>query len=155
MNHQPYSIIFKTPVEILGVRLEGDAISAISWLPGEKQVRSRNPMANKIKSDILNYLENGRPLPDAKMNLNGTSFQLKVWRALQMIKMGNVNTYGQLAKTLKTSSRAVGKACRINPVVLYVPCHRVISTTGIGGYMGKQNYINIKEWLLEHEKIYA
>ena len=66
--------------------------------------------------------------------------------------MGEVISYGELARDLHTSSRAIGQACRTNPVVLFIPCHRVVSVSGIGGYMGKQNRTNIKKWLLEHEK---
>ena len=114
-----------------------------------------NYSSNKIQSLILQYLEDGRPLPDIPMTLTGTAFQLKVWNALKNIKMGHVITYGDLASKLQTSSRAIGQACRTNPVVIFVPCHRVVSASGIGGYMGKQNRINIKTWLLEHEKVNA
>jgi methylated-DNA-[protein]-cysteine S-methyltransferase len=60
-------------------------------------------------------------------------------------------TYGELAKELNTSSRAIGQACRTNPLVLFIPCHRIVSKTGLGGYMGDQKKVSIKSWLLEHE----
>ncbi|NNE38237.1 MAG: methylated-DNA--[protein]-cysteine S-methyltransferase [Gammaproteobacteria bacterium] len=156
MPEQSYSIIFDTPVETLGIRLEGDAIEEVAWLTGSVDNKNpRNLLANQLKSDILYYLDKGRPLPDVKLNLHGSQFQIRVWQALQTIKMGGVASYGQLAKKLNTGSRAIGQACRTNPVVLFIPCHRVVSASGIGGYMGKKKRINIKYWLLEHEREHA
>lgn len=154
MNYQNYSSIFTTPVEKIGVRIVDDTLTSITWLPDNVPILDSNSsFSNKIQSLILQYLEDGRPLPDIPMTLTGTNFQLKVWNALRNIKMGQVTTYGDLASKLQTNSRAVGQACRTNPVVIFVPCHRVVSASGIGGYMGKKNRINIKSWLLEHEKV--
>ncbi|NOZ38517.1 MAG: methylated-DNA--[protein]-cysteine S-methyltransferase, partial [Gammaproteobacteria bacterium] len=85
--------------------------------------------------------------------LRGTDFQQRVWHALQRIPAGEVRTYGQLAKQLHSSARAVGNACRRNPVPLLVPCHRVVSASGIGGFAGSTDgaEIRIKRWLLRHE----
>lgn len=90
----------------------------------------------------------------------GTDFQQRVWRALIAIPAGEVRTYGSLAEEINTSARAVGNACRQNLFPLIVPCHRVVSAAGIGGYAGdtmdKQhsqiNFLHIKQWLLAHEK---
>ncbi len=156
MSVQDYDIIFDTPVETLGIRLDGDAIEEVVWLPGNVcKDNPRHPLANRLKSDILYFLDKGVPLPEVKMNLYGSAFQLMVWRALQSIMVGDVMSYGQLAKRLNTGSRAIGQACRTNPVVLFIPCHRIVAASGVGGYMGKKNRINIKSWLLEHERKYA
>ena len=87
--------------------------------------------------------------------MQGTPFQKKVWLALQKIPAGQVMTYGELAKQLKTSARAVGNACRANPMPLVIPCHRVVAKSGLGGFSGSQEGapIKIKKWLLEHEGI--
>ena len=63
-------------------------------------------------------------------------------------------TYGELADRLDSGARAVGNACRHNPVSIIVPCHRVVSASGLGGYSGKTDgrEINRKKWLLGHEK---
>ena len=53
------------------------------------------------------------------------------------ISAGETLTYGEVAQRLNSSARAVGGACRVNPVVILVPCHRIIAATGIGGYAGK------------------
>ena len=76
-----------------------------------------------------------------------------MWRELKNIPSGKVVSYGELAKRLGTSARAVGNACRKNPVPVVIPCHRVVSATGIGGYAGDTSgdLLKIKSWLLQHE----
>ena len=83
----------------------------------------------------------------------GTEFQQRVWTALESIPAGQAITYGELARRVGSSARAVGGACRHNPVALIVPCHRVVSSQGIGGYAGDVDgpSINVKHWLLQHE----
>ena len=68
--------------------------------------------------------------------------------------MGTTQTYGEVAKALNSSARAVGSACRANPYLLIVPCHRVVKSSDIGGFGGKIDgeAIAIKHWLLAHEK---
>lgn len=77
-------------------------------------------------------------LPEIKLHLKGTDFQLKVWEALIKIPMGNLSTYGTIARQIQrpNASRAVGTAIGSNPVAFLIPCHRVIQSTGLfGGYM--------------------
>lgn len=77
-------------------------------------------------------------LPQIKLHLKGTPFQLKVWEALLKIPMGARSTYGQLAHEIgqPTASRAVGTAIGSNPIAFIIPCHRVIQASGhLGGYM--------------------
>lgn len=77
-------------------------------------------------------------LPEIKLHLKGTDFQLKVWEALLKIPMGKVVTYSGIAQKidLPSASRAVGTAIGSNPIAFLIPCHRVIQSTGIfGGYM--------------------
>lgn len=71
------------------------------------------------------------------LHLNGTPFQLTVWRALLTLPFGQCTTYGQLAKELgqDQASRAVGTAIGRNPIAFLIPCHRVIQASGqLGGY---------------------
>ena len=76
-------------------------------------------------------------LPQLKLQLRGTPFQLKVWEALLKIPTGNLATYGTLAAQLGQpgAARAVGSAVGDNPVAFLIPCHRVIQASGaLGGY---------------------
>lgn len=77
-------------------------------------------------------------LPEIKLHLKGTYFQLKVWETLLKIPMGKLSTYGCIAEKIgnANASRAVGTAIGSNPVAFLIPCHRVIQASGnIGGYM--------------------
>ncbi len=83
----------------------------------------------------------------------GTPFQQTLWHALCEIPYGQTMTYGQLAQRLNTSARAVGMACKANPLPLFIPCHRVIGQRGLGGYMGAApTTLTIKRWLLAVEQ---
>lgn len=77
-------------------------------------------------------------IPEIKLHLKGTDFQLKVWECLLKIPMGATSTYGAVAEKIGASSkasRAVGTAVGSNPVSFLIPCHRVIrGDGGIGGY---------------------
>ncbi|WP_242518989.1 methylated-DNA--[protein]-cysteine S-methyltransferase [Halochromatium roseum] len=87
------------------------------------------------------------------IELTGTVFQHRVWAMIAAIPPGCPRTYGALAEALDSSARAVGNACRANPVPLRIPCHRVIAARGLGGFAGDRSgrLVAIKRWLLDHE----
>jgi methylated-DNA-[protein]-cysteine S-methyltransferase len=107
-----------------------------------------------VQKALLAYFDNPGCATDVSVSLQGTRFQKRVWRALQQIPPGQTRTYGDLARRLRTSPRAVGQACKANPVSVLVPCHRVVSAGGMGGYGGAVagGRMKIKQWLLEHEQ---
>ncbi|MFT4019996.1 MAG: methylated-DNA--[protein]-cysteine S-methyltransferase [Acinetobacter sp.] len=77
-------------------------------------------------------------LSNIKLHLKGSAFQLKVWESLLKIPMGQLTTYGEIARDVGNhkASRAVGTAIGSNPVAFLIPCHRVIQSSGyFGGYM--------------------
>ena len=77
-------------------------------------------------------------LPQIKLHLRGTDFQLKVWETLLKIPMGRLSTYSGIATQIGNprASRAVGTAIGSNPVAFLIPCHRVIQSSGqFGDYM--------------------
>ena len=86
-----------------------------------------------------------------KCSLQGTPFQLKLWSALMQIPRGQTESYSSLASEIgfPRAARAVGTACRLNPIPLLIPCHRAIQKDGsIGDFgLGKVN----KEFLLAME----
>ena len=87
------------------------------------------------------------------MILNGTKFQIKVWKAISKIPRGQVRTYKELAKLIKKpkAARAVANACGKNPYPIKIPCHRVIRSDGsLGGYSGKGG-ISAKKDILKKE----
>lgn len=92
-----------------------------------------------IQQNALFIFQNDwNKLPEIKLHLKGTDFQLKVWETLLKIPMGQLSTYGNIAEQIgnANASRVVGTAIGNNPVAFLIPCHRVIQSTGnIGGYM--------------------
>ena len=85
--------------------------------------------------------------------LNGTKFQISVWNEIKKIPKGQTKTYKDIAVALKKpkSSRAVANACGKNPLLIEIPCHRVIRSDGkLGGYSG-QGGMNQKRKLLKEE----
>lgn len=97
------------------------------------------------------YLAGDRTSFAVPLDLVGTEFQVQAWRALAAIPFGSTATYAQQAASIgrPTATRAIGAANGRNPVVVVLPCHRVIgadgSLTGFGGGLP------VKKWLLEHE----
>ncbi len=106
---------------------------------------------------LLIFSHEGQKLPQIKLHLKGTDFQLKVWETLLKIPMGHLSTYGNIAKQIQNhnASRAVGSAIGDNPVAFLIPCHRIIQGTGkLGGYMwGTTRKLAIIGW--EASKINA
>jgi len=76
------------------------------------------------------------PLPRVRaVRAHGTRFQLKVWQACQRIHPGETVTYGALARAVGCrSAQAVGSALGANPLAILIPCHRVVSVSGAGGF---------------------
>lgn len=84
----------------------------------------------------LSVFKSDGQMPDSiKLHVKGTPFQIKVWEALLKIPMGDLTTYGNLAKKIDHAgaSRAVGSAVGDNPVAFLIPCHRVIQQSGLIG----------------------
>ena len=104
---------------------------------------------------VIAYLEGWQPHLDLPLDLRATAFQLKVWRALQAIPVGETRAYSDIAAAIgkPSASRAVANACASNPVALVIPCHRIIrKDKSLGGYRWG---IERKRALLESEKRYA
>ncbi|MFK4824997.1 methylated-DNA--[protein]-cysteine S-methyltransferase [Paenochrobactrum sp. BZR 588] len=106
-----------------------------------------------VDTHIENYLHGDlNAIEDVEVDCGGTPFQQRVWAALRTIPVGKTWSYGELAAKLGTpnAARAVGLANGLNPVSLFVPCHRVIGSNGtLTGYAGG---LTRKKWLLTHEK---
>ena len=153
IRKKQYQEIIQTPFGNLGIIVEDDFLAGIDYLGQRTPAVQGSAMARKIATEIDRYLRDPEyrfSIPD---RLSGTAFQNKVWRALLKIPPGELLSYGELAAKLKTGARAVGNACRKNPIPVIVPCHRVTARQGIGGYMGKTqgSGMRMKQWLIAHE----
>jgi methylated-DNA-[protein]-cysteine S-methyltransferase len=149
-----YQASVKTRFAHLALVLDKDELVAIDFIAASaSEIRPETEQAKKVVQQIRAYCQRSAHSFEVKLRLQGTAFQQSVWCELQKIPFGKVKTYGELAKILNTSARAVGNACRRNPVPLIVPCHRIVAATGIGGYAGRTSgdVHNIKRELLQHE----
>jgi methylated-DNA-[protein]-cysteine S-methyltransferase len=81
----------------------------------------------------------------------GTPYQKRVWAALADIPYGHTCSYGAIAARVGGSARAVGGANGANPIPIVIPCHRVVGSTGLGGYSGGDG-LETKRWLLALEQ---
>ncbi|MFI3137113.1 MAG: methylated-DNA--[protein]-cysteine S-methyltransferase [Methylococcaceae bacterium] len=110
------------------------------------------PAANANAPSALEWLD-----PHATITLRllkqGSAYRQQVWAELCQIPYGTTLTYAALAKKINSAARAVGNACRDNPYPLLIPCHRVVSATGMGGYCGQTagDFMTIKTKLLALE----
>lgn len=148
------------PTEIgdLLLNLNGDALVSLGIETTTKAVKSstdNNKAVKTLYTQLTDYFSCARPFKNITLLPQGTSFQKSVWYELRKIPLGEIRTYGEIASKLNTSPRAVGNACRQNPIQIIIPCHRVVSAKGIGGYAGETGgrQLKIKRWLLMHEGV--
>jgi methylated-DNA-[protein]-cysteine S-methyltransferase len=107
---------------------------------------------SECSRQLEEYFAGQRRSFELKFDIDGTPFQLAVWRELSAIPFGETRSYGEIAVLAgkKGAARAVGGANHRNPTAIIIPCHRVIESNGkLGGYGGG---LDRKKWLLEHEK---
>lgn len=152
MNYQAQ---LRTPWGLVGIHCAEDFLSGITFLaPYKKEVLPHDAFVREVCAQLSAYFEDANFQFDLPIKLSGTEHQLKVWQALREIPCGEVQTYGDLAATLYSSPRAVGQACGNNPVPIVIPCHRVVSKAGLGGFMHRVDCgaLDIKQWLLAHER---
>ena len=120
-----------------------------------KEVNSNNIETELIKDakiQIEEYLNGKRKKFNLPINPKGTEFQKKVWKSLMKIPYGKTLSYKEIANFIgnKNASRAVGMANNKNPILIVIPCHRVIGSNGnLIGYAGG---IGMKQKLLNIEK---
>lgn len=145
---------FNSPIGWLRIQSENGNLVDIEFMQRKPAVaRSPSRLEANAVAQLGKYFQKKKQKFNLPLNLNGTDFQRRVWQALQNIPYGQVKTYGQLAKELNSSPRAIGNACRANPFPIVIPCHRVVAANGLGGYAGKTSgpVLERKRWLLAHE----
>ncbi|HHX29104.1 MAG: methylated-DNA--[protein]-cysteine S-methyltransferase [Bacillota bacterium] len=150
------TVIRETPVGPLTIAARHGSICSLQF--GEKPVvnvaeptdSEDEVILGRAVAEVEAYFRGELREFTVPVTLEGPPFHSKVWRYLAKIPFGRVESYGQIALNLGRpgAARAVGNACAANPVVLIVPCHRVLATSGLGGFGGG---LPAKEWLLRHE----
>lgn len=148
-----FSAGFFSPVGWLRIEAVDRGITSISFQ--EETVTADDALPDFMKDAVTQLDEyfagKRRRFEVLPLAIAATDFQDRVWSAASEIPFGETVTYGDLAKSVKSpdAARAVGTALSRNPVVIIVPCHRIIPSTGeCGEYAGGAWR---KEWLLKHE----
>lgn len=150
-----HSAIIDSPIGNLGIKTNDSYLIQLDFLTDNHALLTpTSAIAEKVVTQLNHYFNDSKYVFSLDLFLNGTTFQQKVWKALQKISVGSVKTYGEVAKNLASGARAIGNACRRNPIPIIVPCHRVVATNHIGGFAGNisGNFKEIKCWLLQHEQ---
>jgi len=145
---------FDTALGKIAIAEDGQAVTRL-FLPGEVPPADaslqKTDLLCEAKEQLDSYLLGGRKAFDLPLDLSGTEFMRAVWQALLAIPYGETRSYKDVAESLNRprAFRAVGAACRANPLPVFIPCHRVIGRDGsLSGYRGG---LQIKRHLLELE----
>ncbi|MDD5412004.1 MAG: MGMT family protein [Methylobacter sp.] len=143
-------IKIQTPAGLLAIYSQQGVISKTDWELDDSLDQSRE---HEIQQQMNRYwLDTNQPI-NIKLLKQGSVYRNRVWSELCQIPFGEIVTYSELARKIGSSARAVGNACRDNPFALFIPCHRVVSVSGMGGYCGQTegDLMAIKYKLLEFE----
>ncbi|MCR8968528.1 methylated-DNA--[protein]-cysteine S-methyltransferase [Facklamia sp. 7083-14-GEN3] len=159
---------YKSPIGEIKILIDNKDLAGIWFSNSEKIEQNLPKIIPTLPSDssefavFINWLDKyfkGEKVDLLSIPINPlfqTPFRLKVWHQLIQIPFGHVKTYGEIAKKIedetkqKASAQAVGGAIGANPILLIIPCHRVISASGdLTGYSGG---IDKKAWLINHEQ---
>jgi methylated-DNA-[protein]-cysteine S-methyltransferase len=148
-----YDAVLAAPFGALGI-VARQTLTAIDFLPPRPEQRPGTELARKVAAQLRAYLKDPTFAFDLPLGPSGSRYQRRVWRALRRIPSGRTASYGELAKRLDSGARAVGGACRANPIPIVIPCHRVVARTGLGGFLGSTSAVrlDVKRWLLAHER---
>ena len=148
---------YESPIGLLEVRGGERGVSAVAFVDvlAPRAARGgKGPLPAALAACLTQldeYFRGRRRTFSVKLDLGGTAFQNKVWRALRAVRFGKTASYKDIARNVgnPAATRAVGGANYRNPVSIIVPCHRIVGSdgrlTGYGGGLWR------KEWLLRHE----
>jgi len=140
-----YETVFSTPVGPLVASADDRGLTQLSFARlGRTRFDSanaapRNAVLSAVEAQIGEYFAGKRKVFDVPLHLEGPEFHVLVWNALREIAYGETLSYGALARRIgePDAARAVGTANGANPIVIIVPCHRVIGADGkLVGYGG-------------------
>jgi methylated-DNA-[protein]-cysteine S-methyltransferase len=151
-----FSAIVPAPFGAIGIRIEGDVLKELSYLPPQYKAKpAGDKLTKKVAMQVAAYLNNPDYVFDLDLPEVGTEHQRKVWSIINAIPRGKVLTYGEVAHKIRSAPRAVGQACGANWFPLIIPCHRVTAMVGIGGFARHDGgfHQSVKRWLLQHEQV--
>jgi methylated-DNA-[protein]-cysteine S-methyltransferase len=158
---QPHSTtaLFDSPVGPLFARVESGELIELSFTRRDQRERlsggsdvDDSPVMRALRTQMSEYFAGQRREFEIPIRLIGPTFHLRVWNALLEIPYGTTLAYGELANRIgePEAARAVGAANGANPIVIIVPCHRVIGANGrlvgYGGGLDRKRFLLDLEW---------
>jgi methylated-DNA-[protein]-cysteine S-methyltransferase len=149
-----FSARLPAPFAVLGIRTRGERLMGIDYLPLQAAtLRPVDAFSAEVCRQLVGYLSDPEFKFDLPFDGPGTEYQQRVWGAVRRIGCGSTMSYLQLAQQIGSAPRPVGTACGANRIPLLIPCHRVVGSSGLGGFMHsrKGKPLEIKRWLLRHE----
>lgn len=144
---------FTSSIGIFEIVSENNALISLKLVEKSENSSFETDFNKKVKTQLNEYFSGKRKVFDLKLNPQGTDFQKRVWLELSKIPYGEVKSYSQIAQQIQNPNavRAVGSACNKNPIMIIIPCHRVISKNGNLGGFAYGNLIKQKLLNLEHQ----
>ena len=144
----------ETPIGRLALCADGDGLCALRFA-ATGDAMDAAPVLLQAERELEEYFAGRRTAFSVPLSMHGTPFQLRVWRALTEILYGETLSYGELARRIGNpkACRAAGMANHVNPLPVFVPCHRVVGANG--GLTGYAGGLDIKRLLLELEREHA
>lgn len=141
---------YDTPIGILCIEEEAGSIVGVNTVASKRQGKETD-LLRQTYVELMEYFAGERREFDIHVQLYGTQFQEKVWNVLKTIPYGETRSYKDIARLTgnEKASRAVGGANHKNPVMILIPCHRVIGAKGAMTGFGAG--IAVKEYLLNLE----
>jgi methylated-DNA-[protein]-cysteine S-methyltransferase len=136
------SLRFESPLGTLVLTEEGGALTALDWARADGAATAHGttaatPLLLRARDSLDAYFAGSLTEFDLPCAPAGTAFQKRVWDEMGRIPYGATAAYGEIARRVGSSARAVGNACGANPLPIIVPCHRVLGAGGtLGGYSG-------------------
>ena len=146
-----FTVYYESPIGFLEVQTTEGGLRAVSFTLEKSVVEKENIYNQLAVKQLDEYFKNERTEFDIPLDLEGTDFQLRVWRELSKIPFGKTKSYMDIAKALgdPKAIRAVGTSNGRNKISIIIPCHRVIGSDGsLTGYAGGMER---KKWLLDFE----
>lgn len=144
---------YKSPIGNLEIICKNDALISLKPVKNYEKTACETILVKTIKTQLDEYFSGKRKKFDLKIDLEGTEFQKSVWQELQKIHYGETKSYSEIAEAIgkRNAQRAIGSACNKNPVMIIIPCHRVIQKNGsLGGFAygneAKKNLCKIEQF---------
>ncbi|OAN70739.1 cysteine methyltransferase [Jannaschia sp. EhC01] len=141
-------ISIDTPIGPIWVEEDDGAIVAAGW--GAVDAPGDTPLLRAAAAQLRAYFDGTLTRFTVPIRHGRDGATGRVLDAMQAIPLGDTREYGDIAKEVGLPAQAVGQACGANRIPILIPCHRVLSATGLGGFSAPGG-VETKVWLLRHE----